>query len=439
MTDPITGKPTGAISRTYLDRHQRKIGKAKSLGEGGGIIRLSPDEEVLHGLTLAEGLETGLAALSIGLRPVWSTGSNTNMAKFPLLAGVEALTILADHDASGAGERAAREVELRWRQAGREVRIFMWEKVGDINDALRHGSAMSLSPEERLILLGMRETRRLQLSSEAPPANEGKDSFAPHLPELSASYFGQPLEAISDEGCPVEDLAQKDKRAKLPSRRRHDSGKTTQQQRPLIFVDPPTLAAALHGRLGGPKQWVGLCPCHPDHNTSLSIRWERNGGTVIKCHAACKQEDVLEKVRQLGFRLDREPQPKMNRTRPSVSVSTAVAIAACNLSERRMFDVLRSERAINPDGALFVTYNQFCERGVRRSSIPGGLRAMEALGLITVQRAPFSGRRQRYEMNQYWLAEGWQLFEPKAASPQARKAMLAKAREVAGGARKSEA
>ena len=94
------------------------------MGGGGGIIRLSPDEDVLQGLTLAEGLETELAALSIGLRPVWSTGSNTNMAKFPLLAGVESLTILADHDAAGAGERAAREVEARWRAAGTEVRIL---------------------------------------------------------------------------------------------------------------------------------------------------------------------------------------------------------------------------------------------------------------------------------------------------------------------------
>jgi putative DNA primase/helicase len=71
------------------------------------------------------------------LRPVWSTGSNTNMAKFPLLAGIESLTILADHDVAGAGERAARQVEGRWRQAAKKVRIFMWEEIGDINDALK--------------------------------------------------------------------------------------------------------------------------------------------------------------------------------------------------------------------------------------------------------------------------------------------------------------
>ena len=63
MTDPTTGRPTGAISRTYLDGNLRKIGKAKSLGKGGGVIRLTQDEDVLEGLHLAEGLESALAAL----------------------------------------------------------------------------------------------------------------------------------------------------------------------------------------------------------------------------------------------------------------------------------------------------------------------------------------------------------------------------------------
>src|ERR1700677_426637 len=72
-------------------------------------------------------------------------------------SGVESLGILADHDAAGAGERAAREVEARWRAAGTEVRIFMWEKLGDINDALRQGAAMSSSPEEILAHLRMHE------------------------------------------------------------------------------------------------------------------------------------------------------------------------------------------------------------------------------------------------------------------------------------------
>jgi hypothetical protein len=93
----------------------------------------------------------------------------------------------------------------------------------------------------------------------------------------------------------------------------------------------------------------------------LSIRCGRNGGTVIKCHAGCEQEDVRGEVRRLGFRLDREPPPKLKRARRPPSVSTSVALAACTLTEHRIFELLRSENAKNADDALLVTYNQFCE------------------------------------------------------------------------------
>jgi putative DNA primase/helicase len=136
MTDPLTAKPTGAISRTYI-HSRRKVGKAKTLGNGGGVVHLSRDEDSLGGLLLAEGLETALAAMSIGLRPIWSTGSTSIMGKFPLLSGVECLQILADHDTNGAGERAAREVETRWKEAGKAVRIWAPASPGDFNDVLR--------------------------------------------------------------------------------------------------------------------------------------------------------------------------------------------------------------------------------------------------------------------------------------------------------------
>ena len=107
MTDPVTAEPTGAISRTYV-HEGRKIGPAKTLGAPAGIIRLSKDEDVLAGLHLAEGLETALAAMSIGLRPIWATGSTALMAKFPILSGIEALTVIADNDANGAGAGSKR-------------------------------------------------------------------------------------------------------------------------------------------------------------------------------------------------------------------------------------------------------------------------------------------------------------------------------------------
>ena len=69
---------------------------------------------------LGEGVESTLsAAICIEhqetlLQPAWAAGSAGNMAKFPVPSGIEALTILVDHDESGAGQRAADECASRW-------------------------------------------------------------------------------------------------------------------------------------------------------------------------------------------------------------------------------------------------------------------------------------------------------------------------------------
>jgi putative DNA primase/helicase len=136
MSDPISAEPTGAISRTYIASDLTKIGKAKTLGSPAGVVRLSRDEDVLGGLFLSEGLETGLAAMSIGLCPLWAKGSATTLAKFPIIDGIECINIVCDCDANGAGESAAREAERRWRNAGREIRILRPDLPGDLNDAL---------------------------------------------------------------------------------------------------------------------------------------------------------------------------------------------------------------------------------------------------------------------------------------------------------------
>jgi len=139
MTDPLTAKPTDGITRTYLDSRGHKIGKANGLGPAG-LVRLTPDEDVTHGLFLAEGLETALAAMSIGLRPTWSAGSTSIMSKFPVLSGIQSITILGDNDENGAGERAAREAGQRWKEAGRVVRVWISPARGDFNDLLMGGS-----------------------------------------------------------------------------------------------------------------------------------------------------------------------------------------------------------------------------------------------------------------------------------------------------------
>ena len=139
MTDPVTAKPTGAISRTYI--HEGcKLGKAKTLGAPAGIVRLSENADVLEGLFLAEGLETALTAMSWGFKPMWATGSTALMSKFPVLSGVECLNLIVDHDPNGAGEKAAREAEAHWTRARREVRLLRSDAPGDLNDVLRQAA-----------------------------------------------------------------------------------------------------------------------------------------------------------------------------------------------------------------------------------------------------------------------------------------------------------
>ena len=95
---------------------------------------------MLERLHIAEGLETALGAMSKGLRPMWATGSTAIMAKFLVLSGIKALTIIADHDANGAGERAAAEVASRWCEAGKEARVWKPKSKGDLNDMFMGGA-----------------------------------------------------------------------------------------------------------------------------------------------------------------------------------------------------------------------------------------------------------------------------------------------------------
>ncbi|TGY93392.1 hypothetical protein E5162_08740 [Marinicauda pacifica] len=134
MTDPLTGEPSG-IHRTFLTAAGGKSPLGKRMLGSKGVIRLYPDEDVAEGLHLAEGIETALAAVHLyGLAPVWACGSAGSLEAFPVLTGIEHLTVLADNDASGRGEEAARVVCRAWAQAGREA-VYMRPKAkGDFAD-----------------------------------------------------------------------------------------------------------------------------------------------------------------------------------------------------------------------------------------------------------------------------------------------------------------
>jgi hypothetical protein len=121
-----TAEPCGIVN-VYLqadgrDRLRDTKGKTSWGRAAGAAVMVSAFDEPTYGLTLCEGVETALGLLMAGLAPVWASGGAGNLAAFPVLGGIEALTVAADADEPG--RQAAAAVAARWRQAGREVAII---------------------------------------------------------------------------------------------------------------------------------------------------------------------------------------------------------------------------------------------------------------------------------------------------------------------------
>ena len=117
MTDAISNEPIG-IHRTFLDANGKKR-ERKMLGRQG-VVRITPDEDVTLGLGIAEGVEDALA-IALEWGPAWAATSAGAIERFPVLSGIEHLTIFADADS--AGTRAARACADRWIAAGQEAQI----------------------------------------------------------------------------------------------------------------------------------------------------------------------------------------------------------------------------------------------------------------------------------------------------------------------------
>ncbi len=118
MRDTVTCDPCG-VHRTFLNddgskRERRMLGRQ-------GVIHLSPDDAVSTGLGICEGIEDGLAVLLDGWSPVWAATSAGAIKNFPVVPGIECLTIHADPD--NVGMQAAWECAARWLQAGRETKV----------------------------------------------------------------------------------------------------------------------------------------------------------------------------------------------------------------------------------------------------------------------------------------------------------------------------
>ncbi len=140
VTDIVTRKRIGMYRGwTCADGTKAAVDPPRMLLGGhrkaGGVIRLWPDDAVTTGLGIAEGIETALS-LAHAFTPVWSVIDAGNLAAFPVLPGVECLTIAADHD--DVGIAAAHACAERWTAAGREVRIVMADTPkADMNDLAR--------------------------------------------------------------------------------------------------------------------------------------------------------------------------------------------------------------------------------------------------------------------------------------------------------------
>jgi hypothetical protein len=132
--DVLTNEPK-AIHRIVLGPGGMLIGKRMLGRVGDCAIKIDEDENVTIGLSVGEGIETMIAARMRGFRPAWALGSAGTLKTFPVLSGVECLSIVVDHDLPDkngrqAGQEAALECSQRWTAAGREVRRLVPRRQG---------------------------------------------------------------------------------------------------------------------------------------------------------------------------------------------------------------------------------------------------------------------------------------------------------------------
>ena len=127
-----------AVTRIFIDADGRKLERKFLSPTRDAAIMLDAPEDVTYGLHVAEGLETALAARQMGFRPCWALGSAGAIARLPVLAGVDALTVCAELDDGGANDRAVAEVAACWRATGREVWIIEPTIGDDLNSIFQN-------------------------------------------------------------------------------------------------------------------------------------------------------------------------------------------------------------------------------------------------------------------------------------------------------------
>lgn len=135
LRDIHTNEVVG-LHRTRLDPRTAAKVDRKMLGRARNTaIKLTADAEVATGLHIAEGVESALAGMALGFTPMWAMGSVSGIASFPVLSGIECLTICAETGEASAA--AVEQVGARWTEAGLELRVCHSRHGSDLNDAIR--------------------------------------------------------------------------------------------------------------------------------------------------------------------------------------------------------------------------------------------------------------------------------------------------------------
>ena len=134
MRDTRTNEPCG-IHRTFLTADAKKMDRMMLGRAKDACVKLTEDADVTYGLGISEGIETGLSVMRDGFRPMWACLSAGNMQSFPVLTGIDCLTIFADAD--HVGINAAKMCARTWLGAGCEVNAMHPACGSDYNDEVR--------------------------------------------------------------------------------------------------------------------------------------------------------------------------------------------------------------------------------------------------------------------------------------------------------------
>ena len=126
---------TGKSELPGLGNAKKLLGPAKN-----AVMKLTSDDDVIEGLGIAEGIETALTLMCAQWHPVWACGAAGAIERFPVLPGIECLTVFADADRTGMA--AAEKCQEQWNAAGLECRILAAPDAGsDWNDTVRGKAA----------------------------------------------------------------------------------------------------------------------------------------------------------------------------------------------------------------------------------------------------------------------------------------------------------